>query len=774
MRPYESVVECHVFSRSRHEAEQRAPPVLPVVNTSRLSQLAFACVLAYAALTGFRTLSDFDVWWQLASGRYWIETGHLARQDVFSYTAQGRPWLYPAGSGLLFYLLYRLGGYGLLSLLAPMAAAITALLLLRKGGLLRAWIVALAVPPIAWRTSVRAEMFTTVFTAVYLVLLWEHVSSAPQNRKAPLWLLPVVMLAWVNLHPGFIVGVALVMVFLARAPRTLGPWAALTMLATFLNPWGWSVYRALWEQGKALGYQQAFLGEWSRVPLSFESASAAFRLRDPEGSYWLLVALVLAAVAVGLLHRRFWEALLLAGATVVSFRYLRFQALYAVTAAVVAPELLAELQPRWQALEERRRRTGEVLATVLLALVVLVRAADLASNREYLAHGELATFGAGVSSWFPERAVRFIEQHKLPGEIYHDYNLGGYLCWRAWPGHRVFIDGRALPFGPDLFFLQQRLARLGPEHPEWQRALERWQIHTLLVSTARFGGYGALPLKSFCDSKSFQLVYLDETAAIFVTTGSADVPALDCRTARLGTPPPAAPAVERFQFFANAGKLYYALERDGEAEQALAEAGRIFDGDPSLHLDLGQLRLAHGRMEEGEREFRRAIELRPTSTAWFALGNLLAFEKRYPEAAECFRQSAALSYQPHESYLALGQNYLAAGQPLPAREAFAEALRSSPFKGPAEPLGRGFTLRALSSRASAALALKDGGAAFSDLEPALKLAPSDPRLRLLRVQALLLVGRLAEAREELGRARQLGAAGPALEQLEQQTGQGPR
>ena len=65
-----------------------------------------AVVLVYAFLAGLRTVSDFDLGWQLATGR-WVAHHHsVASVDVFSYTAHGETWVYPVGSGLLFYAAY--------------------------------------------------------------------------------------------------------------------------------------------------------------------------------------------------------------------------------------------------------------------------------------------------------------------------------------------------------------------------------------------------------------------------------------------------------------------------------------------------------------------------------------------------------------------------------------------------------------------------------------------------------------------------------------------
>ena len=60
--------------------------------------------LGYAFLAGMHTVSDLDLGWQLASGRYLVEHHQIPRVELFSYTAQGKEWIYPPFSGAVFYL----------------------------------------------------------------------------------------------------------------------------------------------------------------------------------------------------------------------------------------------------------------------------------------------------------------------------------------------------------------------------------------------------------------------------------------------------------------------------------------------------------------------------------------------------------------------------------------------------------------------------------------------------------------------------------------------
>src|SRR5450631_2586903 len=154
--------------------------------------LLSAIAIAYALLAGLHTLQDFDLGWQLATGRWFVQHRHVFSTDVFSYTAAGQPWIYPVLSGIVFYLAYLAGGYALVSWMGAVACAGTVALLLGRRSLTGSALAVVAVPLIANRTQPRAEMFTTILFAAFLSLLWRHY----RRGRSPLWLLPILMVAW--------------------------------------------------------------------------------------------------------------------------------------------------------------------------------------------------------------------------------------------------------------------------------------------------------------------------------------------------------------------------------------------------------------------------------------------------------------------------------------------------------------------------------------------------------------------------------------------------
>jgi type IV pilus assembly protein PilF len=84
--------------------------------------------------------------------------------------------------------------------------------------------------------------------------------------------------------------------------------------------------------------------------------------------------------------------------------------------------------------------------------------------------------------------------------------------------------------------------------------------------------------------------------------------------------------------------------RAGRAQEALREFDEALQNDermPDAHLGRGlTLEFAFGRLDEAEKEYRRAIALRPGySEAYNDLGQLLAKAGRYDEAVAAFDQA---------------------------------------------------------------------------------------------------------------------------------------
>jgi len=727
-----------------------------------LRSALIAIALLYALLAGLRTVSETDLGWQMATGRYMVQHHQIPSTTLFNYTAPNSTWIYPPFSGVIFYLLHLLGGYSAISWFSALACASTVGLMVWRGGRVTAALAILAVPAIAFRTAPRADLFTTVLFAAVLVLLWSY----QEGRAVRLWPLPLLMLLWVNLHHGFIAGLALMsayafseicdLLFAERRAasrerlRKAVPWLLAAAAATLINPWGPGLYGALHRQNNVTQPLTDFIGEWSNVHFNALTVQQALNPRDPASADWWIIAISVVTILVCVWKKRFGPALLLAGLLYQSVEHIRFQAVFAVLVTVVGGALLPHLaEPfssraaatlsegvpwlrRWDWLPK-----GAAPLVVFLAFAVLagVRSADLITNRYYVDAGQLSLFGPGESWWFPERAMDFLEKEQLPANLFHDYNLGGFLTWRIGARYPDFADGRFVPFVAELFDEQKELAKTPPDSAAWQKAADRWNINSIVYAASRYAGLGSFPLADYCHSSSWKPVYVDEVSVAFVRNRPeyADLLSrrtVSCEDVKLAVPPAATrnswrARAERFNFLMNSASIYYVLARDAEAFSALNEAAKLFPENSNLHLVTAQLLQSNNRLAEAEQEYLRAIRAYPGDAGWFALARLYNSEHRYAEAAHCVEEAATYSQVPYDRFRSLGQLYLSMNRPQQALEAYERAERASPFKNGTSGLARNFNSILAQGRARAYRALNDLPRAIEQQELAVHLMPED-------------------------------------------------
>jgi hypothetical protein len=112
----------------------------------------------------------------------------------------------------------------------------------------------------------------------------------------------------------------------------------------------------------------------------------------------------------------------------------------------------------------------------------------------------------------PVEATNFVLRHNLSGKMFNDYNFGGYLLWKAWPEHKVFVDGRLEVYGQDRTLDNYLKTSAGEKG--WDRVLKGYGIDFCVVRADR------MIARVLSDSPDWELVYFDYNAAIFVRKGT--------------------------------------------------------------------------------------------------------------------------------------------------------------------------------------------------------------------------------------------------------------
>jgi tetratricopeptide (TPR) repeat protein len=715
--------------------------------------------LLYALIAGLKTVVDFDLGWQMASGRSLLSHHAVPRAEIFSYTAHGVEWIYPVLSGVVFYLLHQVGGYAAISWLCALACVGCTAVLVYRRSLWAVVLAVLAVPVLASETMPRASLFTMILFACFARLLLEHF----EDRRAPLWLLPPLMLLWVNLHTGFIAGIALIVAYLlvealetpfrsrrvaaiARIRRAL-PWLIATVTVTIFNPWGVRIFLAVSRQQAVTRWQSVFLEEWA--PVQGASALQELGWRDPDSARWWLLGFGGVVALLCLWRRRFGPALVLLVAGAAFLRHSRMEGPCILLICLIGGSVLAKLSmpKRFAAFERPIAVAGISLLTVLVA----VRSFDLITNRTYLSSGEITAFGSGPSWWIPEQATDFLLRNHLATNVFSDFNLSSYLVWRLGQPYPDFADGRYVPFGEHIIEEQQFLVSLPLDSPQWTAAAQKYNINTIVFPLARIYALGEFPLLADCESKTWTPVYMDTTAIIFTRQGTASPssPApISCRTQNLLASVPSSSSagsgrqrVEQYQQLANASAIYSTLGRFQDADDAADRANDLFAGDPTLLFIRAQTALGEQQYGLAEEELQATLKIRQTDSGWFNLGMLYIAERRLPEAVEALQRSAYFSREDYERELLIGKIQLAQQQPLLALAAFDDAGRRSPYAASETTAATEFKAQIAEGQAAAYMQLNQPDRAIELQRQAVQLSPENAQRRQVLAQDCQAAGR---------------------------------
>ena len=519
---------------------------------SRLSRRALAPLVAtVCAALALRRLDDFDTWWHLASGRWIVEHGEVPHTDTLSYTVPDHAWinlqwLYDVA----LYGMYQLGGDDVLVLGAAAMFVATAIIVLRtlrlRLGEVGSAVIAL------WMIFVIEERFTIRPEQVSFVLLaavvWLLV-AAPRDQGRRLWLLPVVMLLWVNCHSLFIIGLfciaaATAGALAARTPVLPPGWrdnalrddettrrlviaSAASAAITILNPYLLEgVMFPLKLMSRIDGSSSAFqaIGEFRRP---FSNYFPTFAISAYQGFFivGLTVVAIAAVVSLGRARRSgpreeaggvagFDVGLVVAflGLAYISTLARRNIGIFAVAAAPIVGLCLAEIIDRsGRAARESLVRAGDFAAPALALGCMLVT--GVVVTNDYYRWSEVThEFGLGTMEVsFPIHAAEFAGEAELPGRMYNDLTAGGYLTWESGVEGGVFIDGRLEVY--DTEFFSEYLSGMSNVRVFSQQIVD-WNINTVLLFH-RWGNRHGL-IRLLMRDPGWTLVYHDEVAVVFV------------------------------------------------------------------------------------------------------------------------------------------------------------------------------------------------------------------------------------------------------------------
>jgi len=166
----------------------------------------FLLSILLAIHTGLNVMRGGDTWWYLSSGRYIVENSAVPQTDNFSYTFKNKSWVNPEWlTNVIFYLLYSKLGENSLAyfkiIIVLLLFSIIGIRIYFKTGDYYLSLLGIIIISYFGRIylDIRAQIITFLLISICLLCM----DFYEKGKKWPLYLIPLLIIPWVNLHGGF-------------------------------------------------------------------------------------------------------------------------------------------------------------------------------------------------------------------------------------------------------------------------------------------------------------------------------------------------------------------------------------------------------------------------------------------------------------------------------------------------------------------------------------------------------------------------------------------
>jgi hypothetical protein len=485
-------------------------------------------------------LRDGGTGWHIRNGQLMLQTHSITRVDPFSASMSGQPWyawewLYDL---LIAVIHHVLGLNGVVFYTAAIMAATFVLvfhLAMRRGGSLPVtlFLLVLSLGASAIHFLARPHVVSWLFTVIWFELLDSAASARDSERNRRLFYLPVLMLLWVNMHGGFLLGFALLGVYLVsgviqyftgreqreevqRWLKRLGLVTLLSLLATFINPYGYRLHLHIYR----------YLSDRFLMDSVIEFRSPDFH-NMAQQCFAVLLLVTIAALASA--RRKPTPSQLLV------ILFAAYSGLYATRNLPVSSILLTlTIAPL---LSESIAKASENAAIALWLRGLLSRVHGFSMRMEKLelrfqghlwlvlvfalglwacAHGGKIGSTQWINAYFdgkrfPVEAAGVIAQRDIREPVFCPDQWGGYLIYRLYPQTKVLVDDRHDLYGDQFFKDYLKVVFV---QPDWQKVLDERHVDWVLMQ--KNSSLGTI----LGQTPGWKLIHEDGTAVLFHREGS--------------------------------------------------------------------------------------------------------------------------------------------------------------------------------------------------------------------------------------------------------------
>lgn len=515
-----------------------------------ISTLAWAIVVLIGIILCIRELREPDLWWQLRAGEWMLENSSITRNDMFSFTHAGVPWINVKwGYEVIIASIEKFTGpEGVMML--QMVSVLTIILFLFKSqkiaftdkpnsssGIIVSLFLFLIIH--ASRINGRPEMTTYALTSVYLYLLFRYHNKSDNS----IFLLIPIQIFWTNMHEAYGVGVIMLTIFtistlsqnyfakkkginksLVSVKKLVV--VNLLLLATLIvNPNGYEM----------LGH---YLEIYSQLQENkFTTENYSFKSSD----YWTYASVLNLLIFIYTFHSLFlknqkwkikqgilnsinnyglWYIMLYFAFFYLSLQATRNTFFFTCIAFPVFCNSISD----WM----NARFSKEKTALKVAAVIGIILYISIGSGLFYKALLEREQYGLKISS--KRNAIgasSFIKKHNIKGKAFVDYLNSSYLLWDHQPEFKTYLDLRDFDIFTQKFMSNVFDSYVYPDAqmPDgsslWNAMVKEDSFEYVIVSNnQQFGNFHRYLI--YQDS-SYNLVYADGVASVYLARNERNI-----------------------------------------------------------------------------------------------------------------------------------------------------------------------------------------------------------------------------------------------------------
>ncbi len=459
--------------------------------------------------------------------------------NYYSYTHPQFPVInHHWGFGVMAQLIYRLGGFSLLSIFNSLLFGLAILLIIQtlprpRNKLWLVFSLLLAWPLLISRTEVRPETISFLFVAIYWWLLTRYRNT---QRWPYLIFLPLIQVIWTNTHIFFPLGWLVIGSFwlgqlrqvkntytikpiffrLLNFSQSLNPTIFFTLLAVILasliNPWTYHLlvlpFTIMFKNYNYLIVEnQSPLFLWRLHVLSNLQIYVLFILAITS------LATILKIIYLVIARRRLPQispanilALAFGLGSWQMMRIYPYFGLFLMPTSYIFLQSVAKnrlVKQYWRKFKQRVIFWPTFSSILLIGLFLIFRSGLFIQPLTQIGWGLLPHNLA---------AAQFYRSLNLSGQIFNNYDIGGYLIFNL-PDLSVWTDNRPEAY-PNSFFDEYQLAQTNPD--KFNELVQKYNINSIFFFRHDATPWGQAFLIEKSRDTGWVPIYVDDLTIIFV------------------------------------------------------------------------------------------------------------------------------------------------------------------------------------------------------------------------------------------------------------------